>query len=79
MNQEFQSSKYFSVGDMFLKENKPFCFIAKITQARKGAQYYHYLEYFTNIGERRKWFILSTLRLRDRIIYSRWIHLPVVK
>ena len=47
MTQEFQSTKEFTVGDMFISaDGELICFIAKITQQAKGQQYHFHLEYF---------------------------------
>ena len=79
MTQEFQSTKDFSVGDLFLTvDNEPLCFIVGITQSRKGAQYQYELEYFkTPAFSHRKY--MNTLRLKDKVNYWCWKHIPVVK
>ena len=78
MTQEFQSTKDFSVGDLFLNANgEAYCYISKITQWKKGAQYQYEVEYFKD--KYCYWKILNTARLRDRITYSGWKHIPVVK
>lgn len=79
MTQEFQSTKYFSVGDLFLDpDGKPYCYIVKITQWKKGAQYTYHLEYFDND----RWHPhkeFNTIRLKDKVDYFQWKHIPVVK
>lgn len=79
MTQEFTSTKDFSVGDLFLSvDNEPLCFIVGITQWKKGAQYQYELEYFkTRAFSHSKY--LNTIRLKDKVDYSGWKHIPVVK
>lgn len=78
MTQEFQSSKDFSVGDLFLdRDGNVYCYIVKITQWKKGAQYQYELKYFRDQGN--YWTVINTARLKDRITYSGWKHIPVVK
>lgn len=78
MTQEFQSTKDFSVGDLFLdREGNLYCYIAKIYQWKKGSQYQHELKYFRDQGH--YWSTINTARLKDRITYSGWKHVPVVK
>lgn len=78
MIQEFESTKDFSVGDLFLYHEEPLCFIVKITQWKKGAQYEYEVEYFKNRSYySRKHF--NTRRIKDKIQYWDWKHIPVVK
>lgn len=78
MTQEFTSTKDFSVGDLFLQGGEPLCFIVKITQWRKGAQYEYEVEYFkTRSFSHSKYF--NTKRLKDKVEYWGWKHVPVVK
>lgn len=78
MAQEFQSTKDFSVGDLFLYHEEPLCFIVKITQWKKGTQYEYEVEYFKNRSySHHKYF--NTRRLKDRVEYFHWKHIPVVK
>lgn len=78
MAQEFTSTKDFSVGDLFLKDNEPLCFIVKITQWKKGAQYEYEVEYFkTHAFSRPKY--IKTRYLKVKIECCGWKHIPVVK
>jgi len=81
MTQEFQSTKEFTVGDMFIDaDGELICFIAKITQQAKGQQYHFHLEYFekfavmNRITRKRE---LCTLFMKDRIRFGGWKHIPV--
>lgn len=78
MPQEFQSNKHFKVGDLFLKDNEPLCYIVKITQWKKGAQYEYQMEYFKE-RTYSNFKYLNTLRLNDKLTYWGWKHIPVVK
>ena len=79
MVKEFTSTKDFSVGDLFLNpEGVPLCFIVKITQHRKGAQYEYQLEYFRERAFSHRTY-MNTLRLKDKVNYWGWKHIPVVK
>lgn len=78
MIQEFQSSKEFSVGDMFIRPDDSICYITKIVQYSKGSQYQHYIEYFagaTYTHHKQ----LNTRQLKNKVEYWGWKHIPVVK
>lgn len=79
MVQEFTSTKHFSVGDLFLSvDNEPLCFIVKIIQWKKGVQYEYEMEYFkTRAFSHPKY--ISTKRLKEKVEYWGWKHIPVVK
>jgi hypothetical protein len=80
MGQEFESTKDFSVGDLFLnKEGEAHCYIIKIVQYRKGSQYEFELSYFNKDRDRYNPIYMNTLRLKDNIRFSGWKHVPVVK
>jgi hypothetical protein len=79
MVKEFTSTKDFSVGDLFLSsDGQPLCFIVKITQHKKGAQYEFQLEYFRERTFYHRTY-MKTLCLKDKVNYWGWKHIPVVK
>lgn len=79
MTQEFTSTKDFSVGDLFLDRNgEPLCFIVKITQWKKGAQYQYEFEYFRERSYNHHKY-MNTIRLKDKVNFFGWKHIPVVK
>lgn len=79
MTQEFTTTKDFSVGDLFLNvEGEPLCFIVKIIQRKKGAQYEYEMEYFKiRAYSHSKYY--NTRRLREKVDFWGWKHIPVVK
>lgn len=79
MIKEFTSTKDFSVGDLFLNpDGQPLCFIVKITQHKKGAQYEYEMEYFKiRAFSHSKYY--NTRRLREKVDFWGWKHIPVVK
>jgi hypothetical protein len=77
---EFTSTKDFSVGDMFLNhKGEALCYITKIVQVAKGYQYEYQLCYFNEGRQFYQPHFINTLRLKDKMKYGVWKHIPVVK
>lgn len=77
---EFSSTKDFSVGDMFLnRKGEAYCYITKIVQFEKGYQYEYQLCYFNEVRQVYQPHFINTLRLKDKLKYGVWKHIPVVK
>jgi hypothetical protein len=79
MEQQFTSTKDFSVGDLFLNaDGQLLCFIVKITQHKKDAECEYQLEYFRERPVHHST-DMYTLEIKDRVNYWGWKHIPVVK
>jgi hypothetical protein len=77
---EFASTKDFSVGDMFIShKGEAFCYITKIVQFEKGSQYEYQLCYFNQVLQSYQPLYMKTLRIKDKLKYGVWKHIPVVK
>jgi hypothetical protein len=73
---EFASTKDFSVGDLFLNhKGEACCYIIRIVQVRKGTQYEYELHYFNQA----KTLYVRTNRIKDKVRYGGWKHIPVAK
>lgn len=78
MIQDFQSTKHFSVGDIFIRADDSVCYIVRIFQFSKGEQYQHCIEYFDGAKYTHKK-QMNTRQLKDKVEYWGWKHIPVVK
>jgi hypothetical protein len=77
---EFVSTKDFCVGDLFLNyKGEALCYITKILQYTKGAQYEYRLCYFVPVKHSYQPTYINTLHLKEKLKYGDWKHIPVVK